>query len=43
VVGAATAAEVRDNAAMFSHPVPDALWGALVERGLLDADIPLPV
>jgi len=43
LVGAATPAEVRDNAAMFSHPVPDGLWAALVERGLLGADLPLPV
>ncbi|WP_199185832.1 aldo/keto reductase [Streptomyces carminius] len=42
VVGAATEAEVRDNARMFARPVPDALWRALVESGLLGEDLPLP-
>lgn len=42
VVGAATPEEVRDNAALFSYDIPAAMWGALVGRGLLDADIPLP-
>lgn len=42
VVGAASAAEVRDNIAMFAHPVPDAMWHALAGRGLLDPDLPLP-
>ncbi|CAM5292654.1 Oxidoreductase OS=Streptomyces antimycoticus OX=68175 GN=SSPO_077080 PE=4 SV=1 [Streptomyces antimycoticus] len=43
VVGCATPAEVRDNAALFTHDIPDELWQALVARGLLDEDIPLPV
>jgi D-threo-aldose 1-dehydrogenase len=43
VVGAAGPAEVRDNAVMFSYPVPGGLWAALVERGLLGADLPLPL
>jgi D-threo-aldose 1-dehydrogenase len=42
VVGAAGAAEVRDNAAMFALDIPDAMWHALVARGLLDEDVPLP-
>ncbi|MCQ4046484.1 aldo/keto reductase [Streptantibioticus rubrisoli] len=42
VVGAASAAEVRDNAALFGWPVPDALWYELVDRGLLDEGVPLP-
>jgi D-threo-aldose 1-dehydrogenase len=42
VVGAATPAEVRDNAALFSYDIPDAMWASLVERGLLAEDIPLP-
>lgn len=42
VVGAASAAEMRDNAEMFAHDIPDELWTALVERGLLDEDVPLP-
>jgi D-threo-aldose 1-dehydrogenase len=43
VVGSAGAAEVRDNAALFGHAVPDALWHELVARGLLDEDVPLPL
>ena len=43
VVGAANPDEMRDNAEMFEHDIPDALWHALVDRGLLDADVPLPV
>lgn len=43
VVGAASPAEVRDNAEMFGYDIPDAMWHALVERGLLDEDVPLPV
>ncbi|MFF7159076.1 aldo/keto reductase [Streptomyces sp. NPDC008139] len=43
VVGAANAAEVRDNAELFSYDIPDALWHALVTRGLLDKDAPLPL
>lgn len=43
VVGAAGPDEVRDNTAMFDHDIPDAMWHALVERGLLDKDVPLPL
>ncbi|HEY3478369.1 MAG TPA: aldo/keto reductase, partial [Streptomyces sp.] len=43
VVGAADAGEVRDNAALFSYDIPDAMWHALVAEGLLDADVPLPL
>ncbi|AOP46729.1 aldo/keto reductase [Streptomyces lydicus] len=43
VVGAATPEEMAENAALFHHPVPDALWHALVDRGLLDAGLPLPL
>ncbi|MEW2521942.1 aldo/keto reductase [Actinacidiphila alni] len=42
LIGAASAAEVRDNAALFTYDIPDALWTALVARGLLDRDVPLP-
>lgn len=42
VVGAASPEEVRDNAALFTYEIPGGLWSALVERGLLDEDIPLP-
>jgi D-threo-aldose 1-dehydrogenase len=43
VVGAAGAAETRDNAEMFAYDIPDGLWHALVDRGLLDDDVPLPL
>lgn len=43
VVGAANAAEARDNAELFAYDIPDALWHALVARGLLDEDVPLPL
>jgi D-threo-aldose 1-dehydrogenase len=43
VVGAADEAQVRDNAAMSGYDIPDALWPALVDRGLLAADLPLPL
>ncbi|WP_344321992.1 aldo/keto reductase [Streptomyces macrosporus] len=42
VVGCADAEEVRDNARMFAREVPDELWHALVDRGLLPEDVPLP-
>ncbi|MGG2463355.1 aldo/keto reductase [Streptomyces sp. RGM 3693] len=43
VVGAASPDEAAENAALFHHPVPDALWHTLVARGLLDPDLPLPL
>ncbi|WP_328947004.1 aldo/keto reductase [Streptomyces sp. NBC_00250] len=42
LVGTRSAAEARDAAAMLGHPVPDALWSELKERGLLPADVPTP-
>ncbi|MGW1508385.1 aldo/keto reductase [Streptomyces sp. NPDC002394] len=42
LVGTRSAAEARDAAAMLAHPVPDALWAELKERGLLPADVPTP-
>ncbi|HCA84384.1 MAG TPA: aldo/keto reductase [Streptomyces sp.] len=42
VVGAHSAREARQNAQWFRHDIPDALWPALVEQGLLDGDVPLP-
>jgi D-threo-aldose 1-dehydrogenase len=38
LVGCRSEAEVRDNAAAFEHPIPDALWSALSESGLLAAE-----
>ncbi|MFD9210540.1 aldo/keto reductase [Streptomyces sioyaensis] len=43
VVGAATPAEMAENARLFTHDIPDALWHTLVARGLLDPDLPLPL
>ncbi|GAA2800526.1 aldo/keto reductase [Kitasatospora paracochleata] len=43
LLGARSAAEVADAAAMFEHPVPADLWSALRSRGLLPTDVPLPV
>ncbi|MFE7663595.1 aldo/keto reductase [Streptomyces celluloflavus] len=43
VVGAATPGEVAENAALFTRDIPDELWHTLVARGLLDADLPLPL
>lgn len=40
--GARSAAEIEDAAALLAHPVPDALWEELAERGLLPADVPAP-
>lgn len=42
LVGLRSAAEARDAAAMLAHPVPDALWAELKERGLLPGDVPTP-
>jgi D-threo-aldose 1-dehydrogenase len=35
LVGCRSAAEVRDNAAMFEADIPDALWSDLADRGLV--------
>ncbi|QIY54683.1 aldo/keto reductase [Streptomyces sp. RPA4-5] len=43
VVGAATPDEAAENARLFTHHLPDALWHTLVARGLLDPDLPLPL
>ncbi|MGX1365769.1 D-threo-aldose 1-dehydrogenase [Streptomyces canus] len=40
LVGARSAAEVRDAAAQFATPVPPALWQELRETGLLTAEEP---
>ncbi|WP_259454059.1 aldo/keto reductase [Streptomyces ginkgonis] len=42
LVGARSAAEVRDAVAMFRHPIPDGLWEELRAEGLLPAHIPVP-
>ncbi|MEN8655070.1 aldo/keto reductase [Streptomyces sp. 21So2-11] len=42
LVGARSAAEVTDAAAMLATPVPAALWEELRAEGLLAADVPVP-
>ncbi|MFE7392557.1 aldo/keto reductase [Streptomyces sp. NPDC057582] len=42
LLGARTAAEVTDAAAMFRHPVPPEMWSALLSRGLLPRNVPVP-
>ena len=42
IPGARTAAEMRENAAMMTAPIPAAFWQALRDDGLLPADAPTP-
>jgi D-threo-aldose 1-dehydrogenase len=42
LVGARTAAEVQDAAAMLDRPVPGDLWTELVAEGLLPDHVPIP-
>jgi D-threo-aldose 1-dehydrogenase len=42
IPGARTAAEVRENAAMMTAPIPAGLWADLKREGLLPADVPTP-
>ncbi len=42
VAGMRSAAQVRQNVGWFEQPVPDGLWTALRERGLVDAAAPSP-
>ena len=35
MIGARSVEEVRDNAEAFALTVPDAVWGELVDEGLL--------
>jgi D-threo-aldose 1-dehydrogenase len=37
LVGCKNAAEVRENAAMFEHSIPEELWTELAKSGLVDA------
>lgn len=43
VAGAHDAAQLRQNIAWLEQPLPDALWLALRERGLVDPAAPLPL
>ncbi|RAG83442.1 aldo/keto reductase [Streptacidiphilus pinicola] len=42
LVGARSAAEIGDAAALLRTPVPAALWAALRAEGLLPPDVPVP-
>ena len=42
VVGTRTAAQFAQNQAWFDQPIPEALWHALRDRGLIDPRAPLP-
>jgi D-threo-aldose 1-dehydrogenase len=42
IVGSRSAAEARENAAMFAAPIPDDLWLELKANGLLREDAPTP-
>jgi D-threo-aldose 1-dehydrogenase len=35
LVGCRSAAEVRDNAEVFEHPIPEELWTAIAKSGLV--------
>lgn len=40
--GTRTVAQLKQNLAWFSHPIPSAFWAALKSRGLLREDAPVP-
>lgn len=42
IPGGRDVAQLRQNAAWFEAPIPDAFWFELRRRGLVDADAPLP-
>lgn len=42
IPGAVSAAEVNANVALFSRPLPIALWSDLKQAGLLRPDAPTP-
>jgi D-threo-aldose 1-dehydrogenase len=42
LVGARSAQESADAAAMARHPIPGELWAELKAEGLLDGDVPVP-
>ena len=42
ISGTSTAAQLAQNLAWFSYPIPRSFWGALKERGLLREDAPTP-
>jgi len=42
ISGTSTAAQLKQNLAWFSYPIPRSFWGALKEGGLLREDAPTP-
>jgi D-threo-aldose 1-dehydrogenase len=42
IPGARNAAEVEENAAMMTHPIPATFWRELRDRGLVSSEAPLP-
>jgi D-threo-aldose 1-dehydrogenase len=42
IPGARTAAEVKDNVRMFSHPIPKGFWNELRDGRLLPEEAPVP-
>jgi D-threo-aldose 1-dehydrogenase len=42
ISGTSTAAQLKQNLAWFSYPIPTSFWEALKERGLLREDAPTP-
>jgi D-threo-aldose 1-dehydrogenase len=42
VIGARSVAEIDDNVAMFTHPIPEALWSELKAEKLLGEEVPTP-
>jgi D-threo-aldose 1-dehydrogenase len=41
-IGARSVAEIEENAAMFTHPIPSALWSELKAEKLLQEGVPTP-
>lgn len=41
-IGARSVAEIEENAAMFTHPIPSALWSELKAEKLLPEGVPTP-
>ncbi|WP_343732905.1 aldo/keto reductase [Duganella sp.] len=42
IPGAHSVAQLRQNAAWFAQPLPDALWQTLAQRGLIAPGVPTP-
>ncbi|BCJ34507.1 oxidoreductase [Actinocatenispora thailandica] len=41
-IGARSVVEIEENAAMFTHPIPSALWSELKAEKLLEEGVPTP-